>query len=300
MSATHHAGNVYTSARDAIGNTPLIRLRSASEATGCEIYGKAEYANCVGGASVKARAAKWLIEDAENRGVLKPGGTIVEATAGNTGIALAELAAASGYKSVIVIPSSQSQEKKDALRFAGAQLVEVPPCPAASPNFYVKYGERLAKELGAVFMGQFDNAANRQAHIESTGPEIFAQLGSKVDGFSCAVGTGGTLAGTAEYLRKATDGKVKIALTDPCGAKLVRYFNEGNLESAGNSITEGIGQGRITGALGEGFKPDFAFEIDDEEVRLRRRSECVNPQVPRPRNTFGLDCDSPMAGHFFF
>lgn len=264
-STRHHPGNVYSSARDAIGNTPLIRLRAASEATGRNIYGKCEYANAAGGASVKARAAKWLLEDAEARG-LEPGGIICEATAGNTGIALCNLAAASGYRAVIVIPSSQSQEKKDALRFAGAQLVEVPPRPMATPNFYVKYGERLAAELGAIWIGQFDNVANRRAHVESTAPEIYRQLEGAVHGFSCAVGTGGTLAGVAEGLRAATNGAVKIALTDPCGARLVRYFNDGELAAVGDSITEGIGQGRVTGALGDDFKPDFAFEITDDEA----------------------------------
>jgi cysteine synthase len=263
---TRHPGNVYRDAFDAIGCTPLVRLREASARTGCDVYGKCEYASAAGGASVKARAAKWLIQDAEDRGLLKPGGTIVEATAGNTGIALAELAAAKGYKTVIVIPSSQSIEKKDALRFAGAQLVEVPPKPSAHPNHYVKVGERLANQLGAVFTGQFDNPANRHAHVATTGPEIFKQLDGKVHGFSCAIGTGGTLAGVAEYLRRATDGAVKIALTDPQGAKLVSWFNNGVFEASGGSISEGIGQVRVTGAMGEAFKPDYAFEISDDEA----------------------------------
>jgi cysteine synthase len=261
-----HPGNVYEDAFDAVGNTPLVRLREASARTGCEVYGKCEYASAAGGASVKARAAKWLIQDAEDRGLLKPGGTIVEATAGNTGIALAELAAVKGYKTVIVIPSSQSTEKKDALRFAGAQLVQVPPKPSAHPNHYVKVGERLARNLGAVFAGQFDNPANRHAHVATTGPEIFQQLGGRVDGFSCAIGTGGTLAGVAEYLRSATAGKVKIALTDPQGAKLVSWYNDGVFEAQGNSISEGIGQVRVTGAIGDAFKPDYSFEISDEEA----------------------------------
>jgi cysteine synthase len=185
---------------------------------------------------------------------------------GNTGIALAALACAKGYKSVIVIPSSQSQEKKDALRHAGAQLVEVPPVPSASPNHYVKIGERLAKELGAFFAGQFDSAVNRQAHVESTGPEIYEQLAGNIDGFSCAIGTGGTLSGTAQYLREKTDGRVKIALTDPGGAKLVKWYNEGVLEAQGGSISEGIGQIRVTGAIGEDFKPDYAFQVPDAEA----------------------------------
>ena len=167
---------------------------------------------------------------------------------------------------MIVIPSSQSQEKKDALRFAGAQLVEVPPVPSASPNHYVKIGARLAEELGAFFTGQFDSVVNRQAHIESTGPEIYEQLDGEVDGFSCAIGTGGTLSGTAAYLKEKTDGKVKIALTDPGGAKLVSFYNSGVFEASGGSISEGIGQVRVTGAIGEDFKPDFAFQVDDSEA----------------------------------
>lgn len=256
--------NVYDGLMDAIGNTPLIKLQRASRETGCNIYGKAEFMNP--GASVKARAALYLIKDAEERGLLVPGqpGTIVESTAGNTGISLAEIASARGYNCVIVIPQTQSQEKKDALRYAGAQLVQVPAKPYTNPNNYVKYGARLAKELGAVYTSQFDNPANRAAHVATTGPEIWAQLAGKVDGFSCAVGTGGTLAGTAEYLRSVSD-NVKIAITDPCGAKLVRFYRDGVLKAEGGSITEGIGQGRITGNL-EGFKPDFAFEISDEEV----------------------------------
>lgn len=216
---------------------------------------------------MKARAALYLIKDAEEKGLLTPGqpGVIVEATAGNTGISLAEIASSRGYKCVIVIPKSQSQEKKDALRYAGAELVQVPAKPYSNPNNYVRYGERLAKELGAVFTCQFDNPANRASHFATTGPEIWKQLDGKVDGFNCAVGTGGTLAGTAEYLRSVSD-TVKIALTDPCGAKLVRYYQDGVLKAEGDSITEGIGQGRITGNL-EGFKPDFAFEIPDTEVR---------------------------------
>ena len=217
---------------------------------------------------MKARAALYLIQDAESRGLLRPGhpGIIVEATAGNTGISLAEIASSRGYTCVIVIPNTQSEEKKEALRFAGAQLVEVPAKPYGNPNNYVKFGARLAKKLGAVYTNQFDNTANRAAHFATTGPEIWAQLKGNVDGFNCAVGTGGTLAGTARYLRSVNK-NVQIALTDPCGAKLVRYYNDGELRAEGNSITEGIGQGRITGNL-QGFTPDFAYEIPDQEVSL--------------------------------
>lgn len=218
---------------------------------------------------MKARAALYLIKDAEEQGLLTPGkpGTIVEATAGNTGISLAEIASARGYECVIVIPKTQSQEKKDALRYAGAQLVEVDAKPYTNPNNYVHFGRRLAEHLpGSVFTNQFDNVANRAAHVATTGPEIWAQLDGKVDGFSCAVGTGGTLAGTAQFLRSVSD-SVKIGLTDPKGAKLVRYYNDGELKAEGGSITEGIGQGRITANL-EGFTPDYAFEIADEEVRF--------------------------------
>lgn len=218
------------------------------------------------GGSVKARAALSLIKDAEHRGLLMPGnaGVIVESSAGNTGISLAEIARARGYKCVIVIPMTQSQEKKDALMYAGAELVQVAEKPYANPNNYVRFGERLAENLGAVYMNQFDNLANRQAHVDTTGPEIWAQLKGKVDGFSCAVGTGGTLAGTAQFLRSVS-ADVKVALTDPCGGKLVRFYNEGTLKSEGTSITEGIGQGRMTGNL-KGFTPDYAWEIPDEQV----------------------------------
>lgn len=189
----------------------------------------------------------------------------MEATAGNTGISLAQIACARGYNCVIVIPETQSQQKKDALRYAGAQLVQVPARPYAHPNNYVKLGKRLAQQLNAVYTNQFDNTANRRAHELTTGPEIWAQLHGEVHGFSCAVGTGGTLAGTAAYLRSVSEQRVKIALTDPCGAKLVRYYRDGKLEASGSSITEGIGQGRITANL-QGFTPDYAFEIDDEEA----------------------------------
>lgn len=208
-----------------------------------------------------------MIKDAEERGLLTPGkpGTIVESTAGNTGISLAEIGRSRGYRCVIVIPETQSQEKKDALVYAGAELVQVAPRPLAHPNNYINVGRRLAEKLDrAVFMDQFDNRSNRMAHVMTTGPEIWKQLDGKVDGFSCAVGTGGTLSGTAEYLRMK-NGSVKIGLTDPCGAKLVRFFECGQLEAHGNSITEGIGQGRVTGNL-QGFRPDYAFEIPDDEA----------------------------------
>ncbi|CAN8063083.1 unnamed protein product [Agarophyton chilense] len=258
------ADNVYDGLADAIGNTPLIKLQRASRQTRCNIYGKAEFLNP--GGSVKARAALFLITHAERVGLLTPGrpGIIVEATAGNTGISLAQIARARGYQCVIVIPSSQSQQKKDALRYAGAHLVQVPPKPYTNPNNYVKFGARLAKQLGAVYTNQFDNVANRDAHVHTTGPEIWAQLRGNVHAFSCAVGTGGTLAGTAHYLRRVNP-TVKIALTDPRGAKLVSYYRHGVLKADGNSITEGIGQGRITANL-QGFTPDYAFEIGDEQA----------------------------------
>lgn len=251
---------VYESFVDAIGNTPLIFLKNASERTGCKIYGKAEFLNP--GGSVKDRAAKFLVEGLERDGKLQPGGTIVEGTAGNTGIGLTYVASAKGYKSIIVIPRTQTQEKKDVLRQAGATLIEVDAKPYRNPNNYIKLSGRLAEEIpGAVWANQFDNINNRQAHIETTGPEILSQL-PDIDAFSCAVGTGGTLAGCATYFREHAP-KVKIGLTDPCGANLHRYFKDGELKSEGNSITEGIGQGRITANL-EGFEPDYNFEIDDE------------------------------------
>ncbi|MDS9467489.1 cysteine synthase A [Paracoccus sp. MBLB3053] len=250
----------------AIGNTPLIRLNRASEETGCEILGKAEFMNP--GQSVKDRAALYIIKDAIARGDLKPGGTIVEGTAGNTGIGLALVGSSMGFRSVIVIPETQSQEKKDMLRLAGAELVEVPAAPYKNPNNYVRYSGRLAAELaktepnGAIWANQFDNVANRQAHVETTGPEIWEQTGGKVDGFICAVGSGGTLAGVAEALQPKG---VKIGLADPEGAALYSFYTEGTFDSPGSSITEGIGQGRITANL-EGFTPDFSYRIPDAEA----------------------------------
>lgn len=252
---------------DAIGNTPLIRLKRLSDITGCEILGKAEFMNP--GQSVKDRAALGIIRDAERSGRLRPGGTIVEGTAGNTGIGLAMVGRALGYRSVIVIPETQSQEKKDTLRHMGAELIEVPAVPYKDPNNYVKYSGRLAEELnakepnGAIWANQFDNVANRQIHVETTGPEIWNQTDGKVAGFVSAIGTGGTLAGVATALR-AKSPNVKIALADPPGAALFSYYKHGELKAEGSSITEGIGQGRVTANL-EGFKPDEAFQILDAE-----------------------------------
>jgi cysteine synthase A len=253
---------------DLIGNTPLIRLKAASEATGCEILGKAEFLNP--GQSVKDRAALWIIRDAEAKGLLRPGGRIVEGTAGNTGIGLAMVASALGYRTTIVIPRTQSQEKKDAIRLAGADLVEVDAVPYSNPDNYVRYSGRLAEELartdpnGAVWANQFDNVANRRAHEETTGPEIWDQTGGKVDGFVCAVGSGGTLAGVAAALRARKPG-VKIGLADPYGASLYHYYAHGELKAEGSSISEGIGQGRITANL-EGLVVDHPFQISDEEM----------------------------------
>jgi cysteine synthase A len=252
---------------EAIGRTPLIRLVRASEATGCTILGKAEFMNP--GQSVKDRAALWIIKDAVARGELKPGGVIVEGTAGNTGIGLALVANALGYRTVIVIPETQSEEKKQMLKLAGAELVQVPAVPYKDPNNYVKISGRIAEELaktepaGAIWANQFDNIANRQAHIESTGPEIWDDLDGKVDGFVSAVGTGGTLAGVAMALKERNK-DVKIALADPPGAALYSYYTTGELKSEGSSITEGIGQGRITANL-EGLSVDFAYQIPDAE-----------------------------------
>ncbi|MFG1289086.1 cysteine synthase A [Xanthobacter versatilis] len=253
---------------DSIGNTPLIRLKRASEETGCEILGKAEFLNP--GQSVKDRAALGIIKDAVARGALKPGGVIVEGTAGNTGIGLALVAAPLGFRTVIVIPETQSQEKKDMLKLAGAILVEVPAVAYANPNNYVKVSGRLAEALaktepnGAIWANQFDNVANRQAHIETTGPEIWEQTGGKLDGFICAVGTGGTLAGIAIAL-KARNPNIRIGLADPMGAALYSYYTSGELKAEGSSITEGIGQGRITANLVDA-PIDTAFQIPDEEA----------------------------------
>ncbi len=252
----------------AVGNTPLIRLRKASEQTGCEIYGKAEFLNP--GQSVKDRAALWIIEDAVQSGRLKPGGTIVEGTAGNTGIGLALIGASMGFKTIIVIPDTQSQEKKDMIRLAGAELVEVPAAPYRNMNNFVHYSERLATALNAenpgsaIWANQFDNLANKQAHIDSTAPELLAQMDGQLDGFICAVGTGGTLAGMADGLRAQLP-NVKIGLADPDGAALHSFYTTGELKSEGSSITEGIGQGRITKNL-DGLKVDYTYNIPDSEA----------------------------------
>ncbi len=256
----------YADLAAAVGNTPLLKLRKASQVTGCTILGKAEFLNP--GQSVKDRAALYIIKDAVARGTLKPGGTIVEGTAGNTGIGLALVGASLGFRTVIVIPETQSQEKKDMLRLAGAELVQVPAAPYKNPNNYVRYSGRLAEALaktepnGAVWANQFDNVANRLAHLETTGPEIWEQTGGKVDGFICAVGSGGTLAGVGMALQPKG---VKIGLADPEGAALHSFYTTGKLESPGSSITEGIGQGRITANL-EGFTPDFSYRIPDAEA----------------------------------
>ena len=258
----------HPSVLEAIGNTPLIRLKGASQATGCTNLGKAEFLNP--GQSVKDRAALFIIRDAERRGLLRPGGVIVEGTAGNTGIGLTLVAKALGYRTVIVIPETQSQEKKDALKLLGAELVEVPAVPYKNPNNYVKISGRLAAQLaksepnGAIWANQFDNTVNRDAHIATTAKEIFDETGGAVDGFICAVGSGGTLAGTGTGLRNMKP-SVKIGLADPEGAALYEYYKNGELKSSGSSITEGIGQGRITANL-EGFKPDFAYQIPDSEA----------------------------------
>jgi cysteine synthase len=245
-----------------IGNTPLIRLRGPSRRTGCEILGKAEFLNP--GGSVKDRAALYIILDAEKRGLLKPGGTVVEGTAGNTGIGLALVGNARGYRTVIVIPETQSQEKKDMLRLCGAELREVPAVPYKDPNNYVHVSERLAGELGAFWANQWDNTANRDGHFASTGPEIWQQTGGKVDGFSCAIGTGGTLAGVSTFLKQKNP-KVRVAVADPEGAAMYSWFKHGALKSEGSSITEGIGQGRITKNI-EGAPVDDAYRIPDAEA----------------------------------
>jgi len=253
---------------DAVGNTPLIKLLKASELTGCNILGKAEFMNP--GGSVKDRAAKAIVLDAEARGLLRPGGVIVEGTAGNTGIGLALVANSLGYRTVIVIPETQSQEKKDMLRLCGADLREVPAVPYRDENNYVKFSGRLAEELakteanGVIWANQFDNVANRKGHYENTGPEIFEQTNGKVDAFICAVGTGGTLAGTGIALKERNP-KIIISLADPLGAALHSFYTTGELSSCGGSITEGIGQGRITANL-EDAPVDQSFQIPDEEA----------------------------------
>ena len=256
---------IHQSVVDAIGNTPLIKLRRASEETGCTILGKAEFLNP--GQSVKDRAALGIIRDAEASGRLKPGGTIVEGTAGNTGIGLALVANALGYKTVIVFPRTQSQEKRDAIKILGAELIEVDAVPYSNPNHYARYSGQLAEELnkkdpnGVIWANQFDNVANRKAHYETTGPEIYEQLGGKVDGFICAVGSGGTLGGVSMALKERNK-DIKIGIADPGGAALYGYYKNGELKSEGTSVTEGIGQGRITANL-EGIKVDHAYRIDD-------------------------------------
>ncbi|MBF9040737.1 cysteine synthase A [Rhodobacterales bacterium LSUCC0387] len=257
---------IYSNLSAAIGNTPLIRLNKVSDETGCEILGKAEFMNP--GQSVKDRAALYIIRDAIARGDLKPGGTIVEGTAGNTGIGLALVGASLGFRTVIVIPETQSQEKKDMLHLAGAELVQVPAAPYKNPNNYVRYSGRLAAELaksepnGAIWANQFDNTANRQAHVETTGPEIWEQTAGKVSGFICSVGSGGTLAGVGTALQPKG---VRIGLADPEGAGLYSFYTNGTFDAPGSSITEGIGQGRITANL-EGFTPDCAYRISDQEA----------------------------------
>ena len=257
---------IYSDLAAAVGNTPLIRLKAASEATGCEILGKAEFMNP--GQSVKDRAALYIIKAAVASGDLKPGGALVEGTAGNTVIGLALVGASMGFRTVIVIPETQSQEKKNMLRLAGAELVEVPAAPYKNPNNYVRYSGRLAQELaktepnGAIWANQFDNIANRQAHIETTGPEIWAQTEGKLDGFICAAGSGGTVAGMGLYLQPKG---VKVGLADPDGAALHSFYTTGVLASEGGSISEGIGQGRITKNL-EGFTPDMSYNIPDAEA----------------------------------
>jgi cysteine synthase A len=253
---------------EAVGQTPLIVLRKASEVTGCTILGKAEFLNP--GGSVKDRAAKYIVLDAEERGELQPGGLIVEGTAGNTGIGLALVGNARGYRTVIVIPETQSQEKKDMLRLCGAELREVPAVPFKDPNNYVHVAERLAEELGrseprgVLYANQWDNLSNRSGHYRSTGPEIWEQTDGHVDGFTCAIGTGGTLAGVSEYL-KERNRDVVTAAADPMGANMYHYFKSGELKSEGSSITEGIGQGRVTGNI-EGAPVDDAYQIPDEEM----------------------------------
>ncbi len=259
---------VAKSVLDLIGNTPLIRLNEASKLTGCEIYGKAEFLNP--GQSVKDRAALSIIRDAENSGALRPGGIVVEGTAGNTGIGLAMVCSALGYRCKIIMPRTQSQEKKDAVKLLGAELIEVDAVPYSNPGNYVHASERLARELsqkepnGAIWANQFDNTANRDAHIKTTGPEIFEQTDGKVDGFVCAVGSGGTLAGISLAL-KARNPNIQIGVADPFGSKMYSYYKDGVLETEGGSVTEGIGQGRITENL-KGVIVDKAYRISDKEA----------------------------------
>jgi cysteine synthase A len=261
----------------AIGNTPLIRLRGVSEATGCNILGKAEFLNP--GGSVKDRAALYMILDAEKRGVLKPGGTIVEGTAGNTGIGLALVGNARGYKTVIVIPNTQSQEKKDMLRLCGAELREVPAAPFKDPNNYVHVSERVAKEIGGFWANQWENTANRDGHYRSTGPEIWQQTDGRVDGFTCAIGTGGTLAGVSRFLKEKNP-KIRIVAADPMGAAMYSWFKRKELKSEGSSVTEGIGLGRVTQNVA-GAVVDDAYQIPDSEALplmfdlLRHEGLCV-------------------------
>ena len=247
---------------DAIGNTPLIRLRGPSQATGCEILGKAEFLNP--GGSVKDRAALYMILDAEKRGLLRPGGVIVEGTAGNTGIGLALVGNARGYRTVIVIPDTQSREKKDMLRLCGAELREVPAVPYKDPNNYVHVSERVAKEIGGFWANQWDNTANRDGHYRSTGPEIWEQTEGKVNGFTCAIGTGGTLAGVSMFLKQKNP-KVRTTAADPMGAAMYSWIKHGELKSEGSSITEGIGLGRVTKNI-EGAPVDDAYRIPDSEA----------------------------------
>ena len=260
--------NIRDGFAEAVGNTPLIRLRQASEETGCDILGKAEFLNP--GSSIKDRAALFIIKDAEERGVLEPGGLIVEGTAGNTGIGLALCGNARGYRTLIVIPETQSQEKKDMLRLCGAELKEVPAVPFKDPGNYVHVAERLAEEMsktesnGVLYANQWDNTANRRAHMEGTGPEIWEQTDGKVDGFICSIGTGGTLAGVSMFMKEKNAG-IQIGIADPMGASMYSYYTTGELKSEGESIAEGIGQGRITGNL-EGAQVDEPFQITDAEA----------------------------------
>ncbi len=284
---------------EAIGNTPLIKLERVSAATGCTILGKAEFMNP--GQSVKDRAALYIIQDAVKKGELRPGGVIVEGTAGNTGIGLALVGNAMGFRSVIVIPETQSQEKKDTLRLCGAELIEVPAVPYSNPNNYVKLSGRLAAQLakteknGAIWANQFDNVANRAAHFEATGPEIWQQTDGKIDGFVCAVGTGGTLAGVAMAL-KARNKNVRIALADPMGAALYSYYTTGVLKSEGSSITEGIGQGRVTKKILKTHRSTPRFKFPTPK-RCRSFSICSSTKAfasaAPPASISRVPCASP-------